>query len=378
VAVKKQSPEYYMDLAIKQALKGRYYTSPNPCVGAVIVKNNQIIAKSYHKQYGQAHAERNAIDDALKKGYKLKGADIYVTLEPCNHHGNQPPCSDALISAGIKRVFYAMRDPNPTAFGGVQKLKKAGIKCVGDILNEQAQALNQPFITNIVKKRPYIIAKWAMGLDGHIATKTGNSAWISSSESRKIVHNMRAIVDGILIGSGTAKKDKPSLTVRDAKGNNPLRIILDSQLTLPKNAKVLNDNLAKTLVFCSVSGFKNVKKYSSSSNVEFISVATKAGKLSLDAVLSCLYKRNINSILIEGGSEVHGSFFDANLVDEVFTFVAPVLMGGSSAVSAVAGKGVRSVQEGLRLQNMQFWQIDDDILLRGTNGSHPLWSALDF
>lgn len=322
-----------MKRALQLAKKGMGKTSPNPMVGAVIVKNNKIIGQGYHHAAGLAHAEALALQQA---GKHAQGADLYVTLEPCVHIGRTPPCVDAIIQAGIKHVHIATLDPNLIVFGkGKKMLEKAGIHVVVGELEKEAQQLNEVFITYHTKKRPFIIAKWAMTMDGKIATHTGDAKWISSEKSRKFVHQLRSRVDAVLVGVGTVIKDNPQLTVRlpHYTGKQPLRIILDRSGQTSVDSNVLK-NPDNTFIF-------------QDDNVS--------------SLMKLLYERNILSVLVEGGGTVLASFFEHKLVDKIYAFITPKIIGGKDAITPVEGTGVSSIDQALQLKNMKVKKIGSDL-----------------
>ncbi len=322
--------EKYMALALTEAAKGFGRTSPNPCVGAVIVQDGRIVATGYHQKAGEPHAERNAIAAATES---LQGATMYVTLEPCNHTGKTPPCCDALIKQKFSRVVVGMRDPNPRVNGkGLNRLTHAGIEVCSGVLEQECRRLNLPFLKHISTGMPWIIMKAGLSLDGRLNYKKGKRGSITGQQSLQRVHELRNQVDAIMVGSGTVIIDNPSLTTRlqKEKGRDPVRIILDSELRVPQKSKIFHlDSSAKTLVFCSRNLPKNSQKYSSSSKVEVITVTSDNGRLSLKEVFTKLGKRDICSVLVEGGSLLHGSLIKENLYDEAYLFYAPVFAGDS-------------------------------------------------
>lgn len=318
----------FMQRALELAEKGRGSVSPNPMVGCVITNGDRIIAEGYHEKYGGPHAEVNAI---RKVDGDLLGCEVYVTLEPCSHHGKTPPCVDLVIEKIPTRVIVAMVDPNPQVSGrGVAKLKAAGIGVEVGVMEEEARELNRTFILNMNEKRPYITAKFAQTLDGFMAQSDNESKWISSEESRKFVHKLRAEVDGIMVGSGTVRLDDPKLNVRLADGEDPLRIIITSNLDIPLDSKVLTDELAKekTIIVCN-SGINQDKIDSIKSMGVKVVVSKKLdSKESIIYLMKLLYNDyNIGHILLEGGAGLFSSFYEANLIDEIISFQAPKIIG---------------------------------------------------
>ena len=340
---------------------GRFRVEPNPCVGCVIVKGGRVVGEGFHAAWGGPHAEVAALRAA---GPKARGATVYVTLEPCAHKGKTPPCTDALIRAGVAEVVYAGTDPNPkTAAEGPRRLRAAGISVRRVRLTKAVERLLDPYLAFLTKrrvhrsKRPWVIAKWAMTLDGRIATRTGDSHWISSPESRKWAHrNLRATIDAIVCGAGTVRTDDPSLTNRSGRGRQPLRVIACGRRALWPKTKVLRDG-GKTLLAIPLQ-FRPPK------GVEHV-VCGRAWRVEPRRLLRTLHKRGVRRLMIEGGGELLGSFFDAGLVDQVAVFTAPKVVGGISAVQAVAGRGRAKMQDAFELKDAQWTAIGPDRLVEG-------------
>lgn len=324
-----------MKKCINLAKKGMGKTSPNPLVGAVIFDDDfNIISEGYHEKYGENHAERNAI---LKTNADLKGKSIIVNLEPCSHYGKTPPCCDLIIEKGFKRVIIAMTDPNPKVAGeGIQRLKEAGIEVINGILEDEAKELNKIFLKDILQKQPYITIKTATTLDGKIATKTGESKWITDEVSRKEVQKLRNQYDSILTSSATVIKDNPSLTCRMKNGKNPIRIILDTNLSTSKDAKVYNNDGTKIIVIVGehVSDEK-IKKHAQ--NAEFLKCPLKNNHIDLTKAVNLIYERKIKSILIESGGTLNKAFIEENLPDELIQFIAPKILGDKDGINFVQG-----------------------------------------
>ncbi|HGJ66805.1 TPA: bifunctional diaminohydroxyphosphoribosylaminopyrimidine deaminase/5-amino-6-(5-phosphoribosylamino)uracil reductase RibD [bacterium] len=358
-----ENDEKYMRLAIELAEKAKGRTSPNPMVGAVIVKNEEIVGRGYHQKAGTPHAEVHAIKDA---GEKAKDATIYVSLEPCSHYGKTPPCTQAIINAGLSRVVMAMTDPNPRVNGSGRKiLESHGIEVTSGILEEEAFKLNEFFIKYITTKLPFVILKTAMTLDGKIATYSGKSKWITSEESRIKVHQIRNEVDAILVGIGTVIKDDPSLTTRIPDGRDAIRIILDSHAKIPLNAKVLNlKSDAKTIVIVTPSAPEG-KIDQIRQKAEVIIIPEKDGRINIYELMKKLGEMEITSVMIEGGAEVNASALKAGIVDRVVFFIAPKIFGGKDAPSSVGGDGVDDPSEAIKLKDMSIEQIGEDILVTG-------------
>lgn len=355
-----------MKRALELAKLGEGYTNPNPLVGAVIVKNGKIIGEGYHQKYGENHAEVNAFENSVKS---VKDADMYVTLEPCSHYGNTPPCAHRIVKEGIKRVFIGMRDPNPLVTGrGIEILEKNGIEVKSEILEKEALELNEIFIKYITQKKPFIILKTAMTLDGKIATSTGDSKWISNEKSRKFVHQLRHKVSGIMVGIGTVLADNPRLTTRleDKKGKDPHRIIVDTEGRISLDSKILNlQSDSKTII-------ATTKKISSKKieelekkNAEVVITPLKNNKVNLDYLFDYLAKMGIDSILVEGGSTLNESLLKENLVDKIITFIAPKIIGGSDAKTPVEGQGFKYMKDAVLLKNVTTKFFDEDIMISG-------------
>lgn len=352
----------FMKRALELALKGSGWVNPNPRVGAVIVKNGEIIGEGWHKQYGSAHAEIEAINSVDRAD--ISGADLYVTLEPCNHYGKTPPCTDAIIENKFAKVFIAMKDPNPTVEGdGANKLRSAGIEVVEGMLEDEAKWENRFFIKHITSGLPYIVLKMGQSLDSNIATADGESKWITSEESRRRAHILRSSVDGILVGSNTVATDDPSLTVRAVEGHNPKRIVLDTQLSLQLTAKVFSDfNRFDTILFCSEKASETRKgKVLALAGVKLIPCELDdSGKLSLQSVVEKIGKElNMSSILVEGGSNIFSAFISEGLVDEMHTFIAPILLG--QGYHTFRGLSVNSINKAPKFEIKAVSQSDCDL-----------------
>lgn len=357
----------YMRLALREARKGVGRTSPNPCVGAVIVKDDEIIARGYHRKAGGPHAEIEALG---KAGERARGSTMYVTLEPCNHEGRTPPCSRAVAASGIRRVCIGMLDPNPLVNGsGADFLQSAGIEVRHGLLEEQCRSLNRPFLTYITKGRPWVVLKAGLTLDGKITFRKNSAAAITGPESLKWVHRLRDHCDGILVGSNTVSVDDPSLTTRieGKRGKNPLRIILDTSLNISPQARVVRQNDdRRTWIFCSSTVATEKILHLQELGLEIVPVPVDdTGKLSLTEVLRVLGSRQITSLLVEGGAEVHGAFLKAGLVDHLQFFYAPLLAGdnGTSVIHGLRVDGGR--EQAVRLENVTHRRLDQDLLISG-------------
>ncbi|MBO4779576.1 MAG: bifunctional diaminohydroxyphosphoribosylaminopyrimidine deaminase/5-amino-6-(5-phosphoribosylamino)uracil reductase RibD [Selenomonadaceae bacterium] len=347
-------------LRIARNAEGR--TSPNPLVGAVIVREGKIIAEGWHRQAGTPHAEIHALNMA---GELAKGATLYVTLEPCSHFGRTPPCARAIVEAGIKRVVAAMKDPNPQVAGrGFEILQSAGIEVEVGILEEEARKLNEVFLKWVTRKLPFVTLKFACSLDGKIATVNGESQWISGEESRKFGHHLRDINDAILVGAGTVLADDPSLTTRLVEGKNPVRVIVDSNARTPLDSKVVTDKSARTII--AVTSNAPYEKISAlkSHGVEIIT-AGDGERVNLEILMRELANRELTSVLVEGGGTIHFSMLEAGLVDKIFAFVAPKIIGGKNALTAVEGAGFEKLSDAVELENFTATKLGEDILIRG-------------
>jgi diaminohydroxyphosphoribosylaminopyrimidine deaminase/5-amino-6-(5-phosphoribosylamino)uracil reductase len=360
----KNIDEKYMRLALDLARKAKGRTSPNPMVGAVIVRDNEIVGTGYHHKAGTPHAEVHAITDA---GNETKGATIYVSLEPCSHYGRTGPCTEAIIKAGISRVVMAMPDPNPKV-DGKAILESHGVEVTTGILEDEARKLNEFFVKYITTKLPFVILKTAMSLDGKIATRSGKSKWITSEDSRRIVHQIRDEVDAIIVGIGTVIADDPSLTTRltDGDGHDAIRIILDSHARIPLESKVLNLNsTAKTIIVVSpLAPDDKINKIRQ--RAEVLVVPEKNGRIDIQELMINLAKMEITSVLIEGGSEVNASAIKSGIVDRIMFFIAPKLFGGREAPGPIGGDGIDDPSEAIKLNDISVTQVGEDILITGT------------
>ena len=346
----------FIQLTLKLAKKGTGHTLPNPMVGAVLVKNDKIIGQGYHKKFGSDHAEVMAIKSTTRNLY---GATLYVNLEPCNHHGKTPPCTDLIIKSGIKKVVCSSLDPNPKVHGqGIKKLKKAGIEVILGILEKEAILLNEAFFTTYQKNRPFIALKFAASLDGKIATRTGDSKWITNDRARTYTRKLRSEYQAILIGINTVLADNPHLGSRIKNGHDPLRIILDSKLRIPIKSDVLRDKNVLVIT---------TKKADPEKEKKLLRIGIDIIKLESDIIevkklLKELVKRNIISILVEGGGSILGSFVDEGLIDKMYTFHAPIIIGGKDAVSAIEGKGIEKVNQAIKFSQISHKHFGDNLL----------------
>jgi diaminohydroxyphosphoribosylaminopyrimidine deaminase/5-amino-6-(5-phosphoribosylamino)uracil reductase len=361
----KQEEAAFMQAALSLAEKGRGYVEPNPLVGCVIVKGNKILGRGYHARFGKPHAEINA----LKEAASPTGATMYVTLEPCCHYGKTPPCTDAIIKARIGEVVAACVDPNPKVNGrGIETLKKAGIKVRVGLLGSEARKANAPYFKVTTTGIPYVVVKWAMTLDGKIATVKGDSKWISDEEARRYWHKFRATADGIIVGVNTILQDDPLLTVRYAKARRtPVRIVLDTMAHTPMTASVVRTaSREPTIIVVGAKAPHKRRKALESAGCEVLQIGTKRKRfINLKNLLQALGERSFTTILIEGGGEVIASAFEDDVVDRILCFVAPKIVGGRLAKSPVEGVGIRAIRDALRLEEVKLKRLGDTILIDG-------------
>lgn len=356
--------EKYMRLAMQLAGNAIGRTSPNPLVGAVIVKDNRVVGCGWHRKAGTPHAEVHALNQA---GELAQGADVYVTLEPCAHYGKTPPCAKALVEAKVKNVYGGLLDVNPKVAGkGFKILEDAGIHVEYGFLQDELRKQNEVFFKWIEHKKPFIVLKAAMTLDGKIATATGQSKWITNETSRAYGYKLRDIYDGIMVGINTVIEDNPMLTARVDGGKNPIRIVVDSSLKIDINANVVQDKSAKTIVATTDKADKDKILKLQAQDVDVIVVdKDKNDKVDIEKLLDILGQQNICSILVEGGATLSGSFVAKKLVDKVYFFIAPKIVGGKEAKTPVAGTGILNLQEALALKDIQIEKLEEDILIIG-------------
>ena len=355
--------ESYIRLAIEIAKKGAGKVSPNPMVGAVIVKNERILGAGFHEKFGSKHAEINAIEKVKEN---IEGATLFTNLEPCSHYGKTPPCVDRIISEKIKRVVIGTLDMNPLISGkGVKKLKSAGIDVKVSVLENECIELNKFFFKYVTKKLPYVSLKAAQTIDGKIADKSGESSWISSLQSRKYVHSLRAKYDAVLVGKGTVEKDDPKLTVRLVEGRNPKRVILDANLDIKLSHRIFTKNNDRNLIV--ITSKKNagkkrkINKLNSLGALVLFAKEESGEKVDLKSALRELYKIGIASVLVEGGSEVFTSFVKENLFDDMLMFISPKILG--CGVPLIGNLGIKNLQKSVKAKIGNVEKIGDDILL---------------
>jgi diaminohydroxyphosphoribosylaminopyrimidine deaminase/5-amino-6-(5-phosphoribosylamino)uracil reductase len=365
--------EHFMQMALDLAKKGRGFTSPNPMVGAVIVKNGKVVGKGFHQAAGSPHAEVNAIDDA---GALAKDATLYVTLEPCNHTGRTPPCTEKVLAAGIKKVVVAMKDPNPEVTGGgIDYLKSRGVHITEGVCEDQAKTLNEVFLKYIKTKRPFSIIKCAATLDGQIATRTGDSRWVTGEESREFVHRLRHAVDAIMVGINTVIQDDPSLTTRlknrqeNERGLDPIRIILDTHLRIPENAKLLRLNSdSGTIIVTGHTVPKDKKDRLAALGARILESPVKDDLIDLDKLMEQLGALGVTSLLIEGGSRVIASALSAGIVEKAMFFFAPKILGGDDGVSICKGSGTAYMNHCIPVKDIHIRRFGDDVMIAGYIG----------
>lgn len=358
--------EKYMKRALELAAQATGRTSPNPLVGAVVVKDEVVVGEGYHHKAGMPHAEVHALTQA---GESAQGATLYVTLEPCDHQGLTPPCTRAVIAAGIKRCVVAMEDPNPLVNGrGLTTLAEAGIEIETGLLQHEAEKQNEVFLKYIISGLPFVVLKTAMTLDGKIASQSGDSRWITSEAARQRVHEMRDQADAIMVGIGTVLADDPRLNTRlaDRQGRDPVRLIIDGRLDLPLHSQIVASSIKQqTLVFAAASADPNRARQLERLGLEVITVDGAADDLNLEQVLQTAAHRKLCSVLVEGGGGINASLLKYGLVDKICWFIAPKIIGGSNAPSPVEGGGLGTMAEALQIEDMQISHIGPDILVSG-------------
>jgi diaminohydroxyphosphoribosylaminopyrimidine deaminase/5-amino-6-(5-phosphoribosylamino)uracil reductase len=357
---------HYMEMALDLARQGEGFTSPNPMVGAVVVKDGKIVGTGYHEGAGKPHAEVNAIDDA---GILADGATLYVTLEPCNHTGRTPPCTRKILETGIRRVVMAMADPNSDVIGGgAEFLKQQGVEITTGIGKNRASKLNEAFIKYVQTKRPFVIVKCAATLDGRIATRTGDSKWVTGEMAREHVHRLRHAVDAIMVGINTVQIDNPSLTTRlkHGQGRDPVRIILDTHLRISPDARVLRqESTSETILVTGTLNNPAKKRIFDELNVRVIQSPLKNGRVDLNELMPRFGSMGIISLLIEGGSRVLASAFCSGIVDKVFFFYAPKILGGDDGVPICSGPSPKLMDQAIGIKDITVHRFGDDVMIEG-------------
>jgi diaminohydroxyphosphoribosylaminopyrimidine deaminase/5-amino-6-(5-phosphoribosylamino)uracil reductase len=353
-----------MRRALELARRGEGAVEPNPMVGCVIAHGNEVVGEGRHRRFGAPHAEVEALAVA---GSQAKGATAYVTLEPCCHHGKTPPCTQALIAAGVRRVVCAQRDPFPQVSGrGIDELSRAGIQVDVGLLESEAQILNAPYLKLLTTGRPWIIAKWAMTLDGRMAAASGDSKWISGEQSRAIVHELRGRVDAILIGSGTARADDPRLTARPPGPRVAARVVVDSQASLGIESQLVRTAREAPVIIATSSAASNLKlDQLTAAGCEVVTLDGTSPNDRLLQLLDELGRRQMTNVLVEGGSKLLGSLFDLRAIDEIHVFIAPKLVGGTGAKAPLIGAGIDKIANALSLDDPQWQTSGQDLYVHG-------------
>lgn len=356
----KRTDEYYMKMALKLALKAKGKTSPNPLVGALVVKGGRVIARGYHARAGLAHAEIIALDQA---GRQAKGATLYVSLEPCAHTGRTGPCVSRIVESGVKEVVVGMIDPNPLNNGrGVALLRQNNIKVKVGVLSEELKKINESFIKYITLRLPFVTVKVGQSLDGRIATRTGDSKWITSDKSRSFAHKLREDYDAIMVGVNTVLRDNPRLNTWFSQ-KKLIKIIIDSTLSTPENSNIFSgDTQVIIITLPSHPGQETENRKRLSEKAKILEVKEKSGQINLRDALKKLAQLQITNIIVEGGGTLIGSLFDERLVDRVLFFVSPKIIGGKEAVSSVMGNGVKRVSQAIKLHDLKVRRFDDEFL----------------
>ena len=357
---------HFMNMALDLAAKGEGFTSPNPMVGAVVVKDGQVVGRGYHQVAGGPHAEVNALDAA---GDLAKGATLYVTLEPCNHTGRTPPCTRKILELGVKRVVAAMQDPNKKVTGGgLEFLAQNGVQVSTGVCEAQADKLNEAFTKYVSSGRPFVTAKCAATLDGRIATRTGDSRWVTGETARRFVHQLRHRVDAIMVGINTIRNDDPSLTTRlpDQQGCDPVRIILDTHLSISPDARVLRQvSTVPTILVAGPAAEGNKKRALEKTGARVVEVSLKNDLIDMNALMERLGTMELTSLLIEGGSRVLASAFNSAIVDKVCFFYAPKILGGDDGVPICRGPGVELMSQCIAINDIAVHRLGDDVLIEG-------------
>jgi diaminohydroxyphosphoribosylaminopyrimidine deaminase/5-amino-6-(5-phosphoribosylamino)uracil reductase len=353
-----------MRRALELAMLGQGHVEPNPMVGCVIVQGAEIIGEGWHRRFGDAHAEIEALRIA---GQRAKGATMIVTLEPCCHHGKTPPCTEAIVAAQVRRLVVAQQDPFPAVDGGgLAQLRAAGMEVEVGLLEEEARAVNAPYLKLLTAGRPWVLAKWAMTLDGRTATRTGSSQWISSEESRRLAHGLRGRVDAIMIGRETARMDNPLLTARPPGPRTAIRVVIDTRATLASSSQLVRTaREVPLMVAVGPAAPESERRRLEHAGCEVLVCESETHAGRLDQLLAELGRRRMTNVLVEGGGQLLGTLLDNGQIDEVHVFVAPKLLGGENARSPIDGEGVAQVAQAIPLDHPQWQQIGEDLYLSG-------------
>ncbi|WP_141433825.1 bifunctional diaminohydroxyphosphoribosylaminopyrimidine deaminase/5-amino-6-(5-phosphoribosylamino)uracil reductase RibD [Bacillus sp. 03113] len=354
--------QMFMKMALDLAATAKGKTNPNPVVGAIIVKDGVVVGSGIHRKAGEPHAEVHAFRMAENHA---KGATLYVTLEPCSHYGKTPPCAELVRDSGVRRVVVAMKDPNPQVAGrGIDLLREAGIDVEVGILEEEASLLNERFIHNMISKTPFVISKTAMTLDGKIAAYNGHSKWITGEAARETVHQLRNEVDSILVGIGTVLADDPMLTTRLPEGGkNPIRIVLDSHLRIPLDAKITDCSQAKTWIVTQKDSDPKKVEALKEKGVEIIIAPSNSSGLDLHSIMDVLYEKGVTDLLVEGGGEINAAFLRAGLIHKFLVYVAPKVLGGRDSIAPFTGENVEKMDEALELKFHSVEKIGTDLCI---------------
>lgn len=354
----------YMAIAMKSALRARGLTSPNPMVGALVVKNGRIIGRGYHEKAGARHAEIVALDEAADKA---KGSTLYVTLEPCAHFGRTPPCVDRIIKSGVKKVVVGMIDPNPLNNGkGIEILRQYKIRVETGFLEDELKKMNEVFIKYITRRMPFVTVKVGQSLDGKIASRTGDSKWITADKSRVFARRLRCYYDAIMVGVNTVLRDDPRLDAWPQCAKRPFKVVVDSQFSTPQDAKMFaGDSRVIIATLPAKAGQETENRGILSAKARILEVKEKEGQVSLKDMLKKLAQMEIASIFVEGGGTLIGSLFDEGVVDKVMFFLSPKIIGGKEAISSVMGRGVARVERAIKLRDVKLKRIGDDFLVEG-------------
>jgi diaminohydroxyphosphoribosylaminopyrimidine deaminase/5-amino-6-(5-phosphoribosylamino)uracil reductase len=356
---KTQFDAQMMQRCLNLAVQAQGKTSPNPLVGAIIVKNGKIIGQGFHPSAGKPHAEVFALRQA---GKEAENATVYINLEPCNHYGKTPPCSESLINAGVKKVIVGMIDPNPLVSGkGVKRLTQAGIEVVVGVEEEACRQLNEAFIHRVVHKSPFGIFKYAMTLDGKIASETGHSAWVTGQSARNYVHQLRSACDAVIIGGNTVRQDNPHLTTHGVGDHNPLRVVMSKSLDLPTNCHLWQTEIAPTLVFTEKNRNLDLQKFLLTKGVEVIECVG----VNPQQVMENLYQRGFCSVLWECGGVLAAEAIASGYVQKILAFIAPKIIGGINAPSPIANLELKKMSQAIELKNLKINQFDSDYLIEG-------------
>ena len=355
--------EKWMRLALRLAEKGRGRTSPNPVVGAVLIKRGKVIGEGYHARSGEAHAEIVALRQAREEA---RDAVLYLNLEPCTHYGRTPPCVPQVIKAGVKRIVIGMDDPNPIVHGkGIEALRKAGLEVTVGVLEKECRRINEAFCKYILRKQPFVVLKVAATMDGKIATRTGDSKWISGEASRRLVHKLRGQVDGVLVGIGTVLTDDPLLTARTKEGKEPYRIVLDSRLRIPEEARVFEHSPSEVILATTDLAPQDKVERLRKRGVRILVIDSTEGRVHLRSFLTKLGEIGIVNLLVEGGSRVNGSFLDEGLIDKFLLFLSPKWLGDPQAIGIFGGTGVGSLEKAVVLRRIKTKRIAEDVCVEG-------------